>query len=109
METQNTRVLFSTKELNPGQELTHCVLLINKIKKFRYNKTKLRQTDKFNRLSNKISRYMYNSGLGTFGRHRLFGGNMFFSGHSNNRLTRHYLFHIYNTKISPAKYSQHSK
>ena len=39
-------------------DLSRCILLVNKIKEFRHNKTKSRQRDKFNRLSNKITGYM---------------------------------------------------
>ena len=70
------------RNLIQDSKLTQCILLINKIKDFRQNKTKLRQMDKFNRLYDKLLGYMYNnSSFSTFGGHRLFGGN------SNNRNT----------------------
>ena len=66
------------RKLIQESDLTQCSLLINKIKEFRHTKTKLRQMDKFNRLWNKVSRYMYNnSSFGTFGRIKFFSAHVF--------------------------------
>ena len=55
-------------------QLTQCILLTNRMKEFRHNKTKLKQKNKFNSLCNKISGYMLNnSSFDTFCRHRYFG------------------------------------
>ena len=89
-ELKRLECYYQLKNAIPDRDISQCSLLINKINKFRHNRPKSRQKDKFNRLSNKIEGYMFsNHGFSTFSRH------MFFGGHSNNRTT------VSNTNSNP--------
>ena len=68
-ELKRTEWYDKLRNLIQDWDISWYNLFINKVKEFRYHKTKTRQKDKLNRLINKRNRYLYNHHFGTFGGH----------------------------------------